>query len=448
MLNMSSHKMQLQQYATYVTQLSSKENSINENQVTVITKKTLYFSAVTHTQFSNSNMAQASNDEQKNTPINTPRSESPLKASRSESPLKPSRSESPLKPSRSGSPLNTSRSGSPLNNSRSESPLNTSRSGLPWTTSKSVIDLDMQIIDKIYQSKLAEIKNNNLEAIKISRYDYNSLKNTYIILKNGTILRGFHGSDKKGNRIVDKNEGVIGEGGLKIVNKLYNSHGKTSHVIAKLINSTRKDVIATNIAIAKEFHSTPHLLIGSYLEWKNKKGELKQGFITPYKDTDMLMLKGLPDNFTLLKGIRFFLHIAKGLKAMHDKNWIHLDIKPHNILLKNFKCYLTDFDCAVHLTDNSLIPLNGTIGFIAPEIINRTCMGIENGKKADIYSLGVTFYHIEQILRDHQDEHLGLDEDDIELAANLSALANIMCDEDPNVRPTIDDVMAQLKQFV
>lgn len=426
MFDIASNKMQL----TYFTFPSSKQNSENENQSSVITKKILNLSAVNRAEQQTETLAETSDSTYKKN-----------------SPLTSSKQGIILKTSRSGSPLNTSRSGSPLNTSRSGSPLIASRSGSPWTTSKTVIELDQQIICKIYQSKLLEMKNNHLEAIKISRYDHSQLKNTYIILKNGTILRGFHGADKKGNRILDKNEGLIGEGGLKIVNKLYNSHGKTSHVIAKILDPSRTDIIATNIEIAKEFQSTPHLLIGSYLEWKNKKGELKQGFISPCMDTDLLKLNGLPEHFTLLEGVAFFLHIAEGVKAMHDKNWVHLDIKPENILLKKLVCYLTDFDCAFHLKKDTPLPFNGTLAFMAPEIFSRTSIGIEIGKKADIYSLGITFLQIGHTLREHQDKHMGLDEDDIELNANLSQLANTMCDEDPHVRPTIDDIIKRLKQL-
>ncbi|KAM3251986.1 hypothetical protein P3L10_006056 [Capsicum annuum] len=89
------------------------------------------------------------------------------------------------------------------------------------------------------------------------------------------------------------------------------------------------------------------------------------------------------------------LGVARGIEYLHrgcDVRILHFDIKPHNILLdENFIPKISDFGLAkLYPTDNSIVTLTaarGTIGYVAPELINR-CIG-EISYKADVYSFGM-----------------------------------------------------------
>ena len=91
--------------------------------------------------------------------------------------------------------------------------------------------------------------------------------------------------------------------------------------------------------------------------------------------------------------------VSQALAHMHEKGWVHRDVKPDNILInKSSEVRLIDFSLAappkggvgrlLHSKRKAIIP--GTRTYLAPELIQREALGIG----ADIYSLGVTLYEI------------------------------------------------------
>ena len=87
------------------------------------------------------------------------------------------------------------------------------------------------------------------------------------------------------------------------------------------------------------------------------------------------------------------LETAKGLKAAQDKNILHKDIKPSNILISHEgQVKITDFGLASLRSKekDDEEEVSGTLAYMSPEDI----LGKQLDKNSDIFSLGATFYEM------------------------------------------------------
>lgn len=108
----------------------------------------------------------------------------------------------------------------------------------------------------------------------------------------------------------------------------------------------------------------------------------------------------------LIKLLSILIDITSAICYCHEKGIIHLDIKPQNVLiaflnetqhhkttkfLKKYKCKICDFGCSIKLEDGHNKELgSGTIRYMSPEVLQ----GTEISTAADIYSIGITMWHI------------------------------------------------------
>ncbi|XP_059440518.1 PR5-like receptor kinase [Corylus avellana] len=168
--------------------------------------------------------------------------------------------------------------------------------------------------------------------------------------------------------------------------------------------------------------------------------------------------------------------IARGLEYLHrgcSTRILHLDIKPHNILLdENFSPKISDFGLAKICTREesiiSTLGTRGTAGYIAPEVFCRNIGGVSH--KADVYSYGMMVFEIvggrrnidvkidrtSEIFFPHwiykrleQNEDLGLqglmNEEDYKSARKMIILSLWCIQTDPLIRPPMSTVVNMLE---
>ena len=90
-----------------------------------------------------------------------------------------------------------------------------------------------------------------------------------------------------------------------------------------------------------------------------------------------------------------FYQLNNILKTMNEKNIIHKDLKPSNILISlekinKIQIILSHFGSSNNLKEQSTLSKNGTPFTMPPEVL-------ENGNisdKSDIWSLGIIIYYL------------------------------------------------------
>ena len=133
------------------------------------------------------------------------------------------------------------------------------------------------------------------------------------------------------------------------------------------------------------------------------------------------------------------LHLASALHYLHGEGWVHLDVKPDNVIL-GVPPRLIDLSVARPLEAAALIrsPV-GTDGYMAPEQADPSPGAI--GTAADVYGLGATLRHAwtgtkrPGPLPQHTPDEL------------VDVLERTLA-EDPALRPAPADVVTMLEPLV
>ena len=192
-------------------------------------------------------------------------------------------------------------------------------------------------------------------------------------------------------------EKLIGIGGMAVVFRAKDTYINDNIVAVKMLKSD----IACDETMVKRFknESRAELMLKHpnivTVHDVSVKGDLKymvMEYVSGITLKKYLKAKEGPLSFEEI--MSYSIQILKALKVAHEKNIIHRDIKPQNVMvLKNGLIKVMDFGIAklpnaetVTMTDKAI----GTVYYMSPE----QASGKQIDPRSDIYSLGVMLYEL------------------------------------------------------
>ncbi|KAL6560381.1 hypothetical protein OROGR_003940 [Orobanche gracilis] len=198
---------------------------------------------------------------------------------------------------------------------------------------------------------------------------------------------------KKLKKITNSFSDCIGKGGYGSVYRGVLGDGRV--VAVKILNESKgngEDFLNEVASIS----TTSHVNIVSLLGFC--AGSTKRALIYEFMPNGSLeeFIHNLEqDRDGMGKMLEIAVGIARGLEYLHqgcNTRILHLDIKPHNILLdKDLKPKIADFGlaklCPNRASIVSMVVARGTIGYIAPEVFCRNFGDVSH--KSDVYSFGM-----------------------------------------------------------
>jgi serine/threonine protein kinase/tetratricopeptide (TPR) repeat protein len=190
----------------------------------------------------------------------------------------------------------------------------------------------------------------------------------------------------------------LGEGGMGVVYKAQDTR-LDRFVAIKLLPSNLSNSVDNKARFLQEAKATaalnhPNILsmydVGEHGETMFLVLELVEGKTLSAHIAGLQSGSGVP----VKQAIDWALQIAQGLRAAHDKNIIHRDIKPHNIMLTaQNQIKIMDFGLAKLTTGSSMTKTGtslGTLSYMSPE----QAQGLPADQRSDQWSLGVVLYEM------------------------------------------------------
>lgn len=207
-------------------------------------------------------------------------------------------------------------------------------------------------------------------------------------------------TETENDKLVDEYEllNLIADGTSTQVWEVKEQGGATTFAMKRMLPEAmqKPEVIATMKLEAKVGAALDHPnLIQLHKYVKNKKNAY---LVMDYFRAPNLRSQISSDRRSVQNRLRKLIEsTAMALGHMHDKGWVHKDIKPENILIsKSSEVKIIDFGLAVPVAKGigklfgKAKTVQGTRSYIAPETIKKLPLG----PGADIYSLGITIYEI------------------------------------------------------
>lgn len=234
---------------------------------------------------------------------------------------------------------------------------------------------------------------------------------------------------------------ILGRGAFGVVFQVFSSHYNCEFALKKI---PEKAFSTMELECLIEIDSPRKTQIYKYYKFDGSVYLLME--FCPADLSKVLKSKPViaPDVF-----MKYVKDVILAVKACHDLNIAHSDIKPSNFLLDNYgRIKITDFGLStIYKGDPVSFAFSGTRLYMAPEIFAR---GSYNPIIADIWALGVTIFYM--ATKDHpfksQNEEMlayaicrGKYKDDKIDNPDLRQLIARCLTVDPKQRATVDELL-------
>jgi tRNA A-37 threonylcarbamoyl transferase component Bud32 len=189
---------------------------------------------------------------------------------------------------------------------------------------------------------------------------------------------------------------MIGQGGMGKIYKAIDKHSKKIIIMKQLLIAEREILRKRFKREADIMLSLNHKNIVSVYDYLKKGSSyfIIMEFVDGMSLEDLIRKRG---KIEPVRALLIFNELCRGLKYAHDRQIIHRDIKPNNVLIsKTGAVKLVDFGIAKSLRedDEALTKTGvvmGTPAYMSPEQLVSTKY-VDN--LTDIYSMGVIFYQM------------------------------------------------------
>ena len=247
----------------------------------------------------------------------------------------------------------------------------------------------------------------------------------------------------------------IGSGGFGTVYKLHEKETGKLYAV-KVLNEEIGEFFFNEISIIKTLNYP------TLLHFQGITDQYPYYIITEYIPNQSVQYyidksnKGESNKeWDLTHKIIIIIGMSLGLQYLHSMNIAHRDIKPGNILLdSNFYPVLCDFGLSKNISQSEKLVTRGigTPLFCAPEVMDLEEVDDYDGKKADIYSFGMTIYSIlfdkipfDDNLSEYElrNKIINGDRPKLEegyISEKMKNLIKSCWDMDPDKRPEIQDI--------
>eukprot|EP01129_Flabellula_baltica_P016315 TRINITY_DN8630_c0_g1_i1.p1 TRINITY_DN8630_c0_g1~~TRINITY_DN8630_c0_g1_i1.p1 ORF type:complete len:419 (-),score=72.72 TRINITY_DN8630_c0_g1_i1:53-1309(-) len=179
---------------------------------------------------------------------------------------------------------------------------------------------------------------------------------------------------------------AIGDGAFGSVYKAKykKGHNKERVAIKKVIHNDQQYFRSNILEISFLLEMTGHPNIVSYKESYFDGTNL---FIVMEYISGVPLARLLPYALSMEETSYIARNILQGLQFFHERNYAHMDLKSHNIVVSfDARVVIVDLGkCSEFVEDEVMIGIRGTPYWIAPEMI----LGKAYGPKVDIFSLGI-----------------------------------------------------------